>query len=69
LATGDQTLQTDLGLESGSGIAADGTISHHFNRFNLATAFPEYQVSEFLMQTQKNNVNFFRQGIVAKPET
>jgi len=49
----------------GSGIAADGTISHPYNRANLATAFPEYQGVRIPYVAQKNNVkDFFRQGIV-----
>jgi TonB-linked SusC/RagA family outer membrane protein len=49
----------------GSGIAADGTISHPYNRANLATAFPEYQGVRIPYAAQKNNVkDFFRQGVV-----
>jgi TonB-linked SusC/RagA family outer membrane protein len=49
----------------GSGIAADGTISHPYNRANLATAFPEYQGVRIPYAAQQNNVkDFFRQGVV-----
>ncbi len=50
---------------AGSGIAADGTINHPYNRANLAAAFPEYQGVRIPYAAAKNNVkDFFRIGAV-----
>lgn len=50
---------------NGSGVGADGTIAHPYNRPNLAAAFPEYQGVRIPYTPVKNNVkDFFRIGAV-----
>ncbi|MBZ9628233.1 SusC/RagA family TonB-linked outer membrane protein [Psychroflexus sp. CAK1W] len=48
-----------------SGIAADGTYSHPYNRANLANVFPEFQGVRLPWEAQPDNVkDFFRTGVV-----
>jgi TonB-linked SusC/RagA family outer membrane protein len=50
---------------STSGISADGTYSHPYNRENLASVFPEFQGQTLPWEAQPNNVkDFFRTGVV-----
>lgn len=49
-----------------SGIGADGTIKHPYDRANLNAVFPEYIGQRVPYSAKKNNVkDFFRTGIVA----
>lgn len=49
---------------AGSGIAADGTIPHPYNRANLADVFPEFQDVRIPWAADENNVkDFFRKGL------
>lgn len=49
-----------------SGIAADGTIKHPYDRANLNASFPEYIGQRVPYSAKTNNVkDFFRTGIVA----
>lgn len=50
--------------EPGSGIGADGTIPHPYNRSNLADVFPEFQGVRIPWEADKDNVkDFFRKGM------
>lgn len=50
---------------AGSGVNADGTVAHPYNRANLAAAFPQYQGVNIPYAAVKNNVkDFFRIGAV-----
>ncbi len=48
----------------GSGIAADGTLPHPYNRANLANVFPEFQGVRIPWEADPNNVkDFFNLGL------
>ena len=50
---------------STSGISADGTYNHPYNRANLANVFPEFQGQTLPWQAEPDNVkDFFRTGVV-----